>query len=198
MQVPTEDTDIQIGQFSTEDDHPWQNPQEGTSRRITFARKYDGVPTVVVWLNGLDVDRNANCRVKAYATDVTPDGFVIHIDAWADTKLYLGRAGWMAFSANRKDICAGKFSTDDIRPWNQPRNDNRSSVKFGKDFCAQPKTFVALNALDIDKNGNLRVKIGEGAVTTERLDWSLESWADTTFYMAGASFIAFDNSSIEA
>jgi hypothetical protein len=92
--VPSDDAndppDYQVGQFSTLEDHAWNQPQNLTSRRINFPRAYSVLPNVVVWLNGLDIYFNENWRVRAYATDIDPTGFTIHVDNWGNTLLYSG------------------------------------------------------------------------------------------------------------
>ncbi|KAG8896888.1 hypothetical protein FRC00_005114, partial [Tulasnella sp. 408] len=42
--------DILTGQFSTEEDHPWNQPKAQTSRRINFERPFVTPPKVVVFL----------------------------------------------------------------------------------------------------------------------------------------------------
>ncbi|PIL35697.1 hypothetical protein GSI_02427 [Ganoderma sinense ZZ0214-1] len=95
--VPPGDLDFQVGQFSTQEDHPWQNPQLKTTRRFAFAREYASPPNVVVFLNQLDMAKGKNWRVTTTATDVTTTGFTLHIDTWADTVLYSATAAWIAY-----------------------------------------------------------------------------------------------------
>jgi hypothetical protein len=192
LEVPPGDPDFQIGQFNTQDDHPWNQPKQQTSRRISFAPPYaGGVPNVVVWLNELDMANSANARVTAYVTDVDTQGFTVHIDTWADSTLYSGGITWIAYPADKSGVISGTFNTQDVRPWNQPRADTSATIAFpGGGFTAPPRVLVALNTLDVDHGANLRIVASASDITAGGMTWHLDSWADTTLYSAGAAYIA--------
>lgn len=189
---PSRDPDFQVGQFSTTDDHPWDKPQEKTSRRINFERPYGAPPKIVVWLSQLDMSREANWRVRATATDVDAKGFTIHIDTWSNTKLYSAKADWIAYPADKAGVASGSYNTQDIRPWDKPQMVNVGQTKFpaGK-FQSTPKVLIALNSLDIDRAHNLRLKLSADSVSKDGMTWHIDSWYDTTLYSAGASYICF-------
>jgi hypothetical protein len=193
LEVYDRDPDFQFGKFSTTEVHSWDHPQAQTSQAIIFPKKFEVLPAVVVWLNEIDIDRNANWRVKAYVTDVTLEGFTIHIDTWANTTLYSGTASWMAYPSDRPYIASGSFKIDDVRPWNAPQSVNKGHVQFDKKFRCPPKVRTALNFLDIGHEANLRVKTFTSDVTAEGIAWNIDSWSDTILYSAGASYIAIDD-----
>ncbi|KAG8899633.1 hypothetical protein FRC00_001192 [Tulasnella sp. 408] len=85
--------DILTGQFSTEEDHPWNQPKPQTSRRINFERPFVTPPKVVVFLKQFDTGSGSSTRLKTYTSDIDAKGFTIHIDTWADTTLYSATAG---------------------------------------------------------------------------------------------------------
>jgi hypothetical protein len=195
--VPSDDAndppDYQVGQFSTSEDHPWDQPQNLTSRRINFPRAYSVLPNVVVWLNGLDINFNTNWRVRAYATDIDPTGFTIHIDSWSDTLLYWGNISWIAYPGDNPNTTSGVFSTSDVRPWNQPQFHTVGHVDFQNGTVPKqtpPHVLVALNSIDIDHNYNLRINVFADNITSTGMDWSIDSWYDTILYDAGVSYIA--------
>jgi hypothetical protein len=191
LEVAPGDPDFQFGQFSTMDDHPWNEPKKQTSRQINFGRPYATPPQVVVWLNSLDMSRDANWRVNAYATDITATGFVIHIDTWADTVLYSGRISWIAYPSNKPNVSSGRYNTQDVRPWDQPRLANSGQATFGgSGFARPPRVLTALNSIDIDHAHNLRINLNVDSITTTGMTWHIDSWADTTLYSAGASYLA--------
>lgn len=192
FRAAADDPEIQIGQYSTLDDHPWNRPQAKTCSQIKFKSAYAGTPKVVVWLNQLDTSNGANCRVKATATNVSNSGFTINLDSWADTVLYTATASWIAFPADKPGITGGSYSTNDVRPWNQPQLLNSGRVEFpaGK-FQRTPKVLIALDSLDVDRNSNLRVKVAADSVSGDGMNWHIDGWADTVLYSAGASYLAF-------
>ncbi|KAM0351023.1 hypothetical protein ACHAPU_002803 [Fusarium lateritium] len=130
LQVAENDPDFQVGKFSTTDDHPWNQPQAKTSRRINFPRQYKSKPTVIVWLSLLDMDKNKNWRVLATASDISPDGFTIHIDTWADTILYAATAHWIAYPGDKAGVTSGVYKASDVRPWDRPVLENLGRVEF--------------------------------------------------------------------
>ena len=191
--VPSDDPDFHVGEFSTLDDHPWQNPQRKTSRWITFERAYASPPKVVVCLDQLDMASGWNWRVKATATHVTARGFLLHLDTWADTVLHAARAAWVAYPSDKPGVVSGSFGTQDVRPSHEPQLSNSGRVVFPcHAFRKAPSAvFVALNSLDVDTCHNLRLKLRMDSVSEDGLSWYIDSWADTILYSAGASYIAF-------
>ncbi|KUI72507.1 hypothetical protein VM1G_07813 [Cytospora mali] len=184
--------DFQVGQFSTQDDHPWDKPQTNTARHIKFERAYSAPPKVIVWLNKLDMARDKNWRVSATVTEIQADGFTIHIDTWGDTTLYSATAAWIAYPANKPGVASGSYSTEDIRPWNQPQVNNTGRANFPAGaFHTAPTVLTALNKLDISSIHNLRLKLSADSVSEQGMNWHIDSWFDTTLYSAGASYIAF-------
>jgi len=192
LAVAADDPAFQIGQFSTMEDHPWNQPKLQTSRRITFARPYSGgTPHVVVWLNELDITGPQNVRVNAYVSDIDPAGFTVHIDAWWDTVLYSAGVTWIAYPANRPGVVSGSFNTSDVRPWDQPRAETSGMVAFpGGGFARSPLVALALNTMDIRSGTNLRIVASASDITPTGLRWHLNTWGDTTLYSAAASYIA--------
>jgi len=190
MDIAANDRDFQSGSFSTMDDHPWDKPQTTTSRRIDFAKPYAAPPQVVVWLNELDMDKNHNWRVKAYSSDINNTGFTLHIDTWGDTILYSATTSWISHPSNRTNIASGSYNVMDVRPWNAPQLANGKTINFSKTFERTPKVYSALNTLDIDHGHNLRIKMAQTDITNKGMTWHIDSWADTTLYSAGASYIA--------
>ncbi|HEY0479259.1 MAG TPA: H-type lectin domain-containing protein [Kofleriaceae bacterium] len=189
LEVAPGDPDLQIGTFSTRE--VAREPRLTTARRIDFARGYAAAPAVRVWLRELDLGHRANARVRAHVTDIDPAGFTVHIESWADTALRAAGVTWIAHPADHPDIASGTFHTLDVRPWNQPRAVTRGTVRFppGR-FTAPPRVVVALHALDVDRQANLRVTSSVSAVSATGMSWSLDSWADSRLYSAGASYVA--------
>ncbi|KAF7561935.1 hypothetical protein G7046_g2230 [Stylonectria norvegica] len=186
------DPDFQVGEFSTLEDHPWQNPQQKTSRNIQFKRSYSAPPKVVVWLNQLDMASGKNWRINATTTAVTKAGFTLNLDTWSDTALYAATAAWIAYPADKGGVASGSYNTQDVRPWSKPQltNGGRANFPAGA-FQRAPKVLIAFNSLDISAGNNLRLKLGADSVAQDGMNWHIDSWADTVLYSAGASYIAF-------
>ena len=184
---------IQTGNFNTQDVRAWNNPQLQTSKRIEFSTQFqDSPPTLVCFLTSLDMSNDKNWRVRAYATDVNLTGFTIHVDSWSDSILYSAGVTWIAYPANIPGVASGRFSTSDIRPWNQPQQDNSSQVTFGKAFSHVPKVLMALDELDYDHGKNLRLRVSTSSVDPTGFQWHLQTWADSVMWSSGASYFAWE------
>ncbi|KIP12637.1 hypothetical protein PHLGIDRAFT_61455 [Phlebiopsis gigantea 11061_1 CR5-6] len=193
LRIPDNDPDFQCGHFNTTEDHSWQHPIPQTTRRINFSRPYAAPPKVVVWLNSVDTGGEV-CRVRAYASGITPSGFTVHLETWSSTKLWSAGATWFAHSADRSDIRSGTFSIGEFRTWETPWLKNIGRVSFeGFPFDHPPRVFTALNELDVSNNTNVRVVLYIDAeqLTSTGMDWHIDSWADTKLYGAGAAYVAF-------
>lgn len=191
LEVEANDPDFQFGTFSTLDDHPWTKPQTLTTRFITFPRRYPAPPKIVVWLTAFDMKREKYWRVKTYATNITATSFTIHIDTWCDSVLYSAAASWIAYPADKENISSGSFNTMDVRRCDSPQPQNSGYVKFGNNtFSKPPRTIMAINWIDISNKQNLRLEVKASAVTATGMTWHMNSWAGTTLYSAGASYIA--------
>ena len=183
--------EYQTGEFTTEDDHPWQKPQLKTSRRINFARAFITPPKVIVFLKNLDMQKNRNWRIKTMATGIDAKGFTIHIDTWGDSILYRAVAGWIAYPGDRPYIFSGTANTMDVRPWDKPQLLNSKSIGFGGvQFWRTPSVFMAINSLDFGCSANLRIWVLAENVSPTGLTWRMDSWGDSIFYSAGVSILA--------
>lgn len=192
LQIEADDRDFQYGSYHTLEDHDWYKYPAQNTRKVNFKRPYLAIPKVVVWLSVIDVGHGSSWRIKSYATDVTAQGFTIHIDSWLDSRLYSAMASWVAYPADTPGIAGGIVSTQSIRSWAQPRASNSAFEAFDVGvFKKQPRVFMALNALDIDRNQNMRLKVKADNVSAAGMTWHLNAWTDTTLYSAGASYIAF-------
>lgn len=182
---------FQTGAFSTQEVRPWSQPQLQTSKRINFATAFSSPPMVICFFTSLDMSKDSNWRASVYSTDIDKSGFTIHIDSWADTTFYSGDATWLAYPADTPNVTSGRFSTLDIRPWDQPRSDNSGTESWGIQFSKVPKVFMALDRLDYQKGKNLRFRLSTSNVTQDGITWHLQSWADSVMYSTGASYFAW-------
>ena len=187
-------TYLRTGTFHTGEIRPWNAPQLENKKRITFATPFKDAqpPKIVCFLNLLDIDRNTNWRVKAYASDIDANGFTIHVDTWADTILYSAGVTWLAYPADTPGVASGHFSTEDVRPWNKPQSENSATASFAKPFTGAPKVLMALDSLDYEHGKNLRLRLSTSAVTPKGVTWHLQSWWDSIMYRAGASYFAWE------
>lgn len=184
---------VQFGTFDTSEIRPWNEPRLQNSKRINFSTPFkDQPPKVVCFLKSLDMDKGKNWRVKTYVSDVTTEGFTIHIDSWADSVLYSASASWLAYPADQPGVTSGRFSTADVRPWDKPQQNNSSSVTFSRPFSKVPQVLMALDELDYEHGKNLRLRLSTSMVSETGLQWHLQAWDDSVMYQSGASYFAWE------
>lgn len=192
LQVEADDLDFQYGIYNTLEDHPSSVQQKCNTRQIKFKRAYARPPRVVVWLTSFAVGSGSSSRIRSFATGVTEVGFTIHIDTWADSRLYRAAASWIAYPQDRAGIASGSFSVNDLHSWTDPQLYNSAYEPFGIGIFDQPpRTFVALNMLDVSRDQNMRVDLHVDNVSAAGMSWHLNTLDTTILYSAGASYVAF-------
>jgi len=90
---------IDSGTWSTLKVRSWEHPQVHTAGRVSFSKKFKTAPNVRVSMSAADVSRNANFRVKVYATDIDTTGFTANANTWADTKMHSCEISWLAIGS---------------------------------------------------------------------------------------------------
>ncbi|EWG41079.1 hypothetical protein FVEG_03255 [Fusarium verticillioides 7600] len=178
---PPGDADFQCGSFTTKANNATQS--------ISFDRVYSSTPKVVVFFSALDIDKSTPCRVKTYASNVTKNGFKLHIETWDSSKVLECGVSWVAVPANKSGIAIGTFGEDENLYFNDGLN-KVGAVKFEPSFTEPPRIFLALNMLNLDRGGHTCVRISSSHVMGTQMEWRLDTWRGTSFKEAGASFIA--------
>ena len=154
-----------------------------TSKAITFAKPFIAPPGLPLGLNYLDLGNEANIRIKAYASDITSNGFCNHIDSWSDTALYAGGASWLNLARDHLEFQHGQFST---RSDTQSRLSSRR-IAFEHPFKSPPKVIVFFNALDLDKQFSWRIWTYATDIDTMGFTIHIETWDNTVAYGAAAA-----------
>jgi len=78
------------------------------------------------------------------------------------------------------------FNTMEVRLWNQPRTLNSIEKPVPEHDMDFP---IGLNWLDIDRKGNIHIKAYTDTVTPTSVKVHLDSWAETTLYSAGCTWM---------
>ena len=173
--------EFQHGQFSTQAD---------ASRRITFAHPFVSLPKVIVFFNGLNLDKNSAWRIKTYATDIDRMGFTINIKTWGSTVLHGAAAGWIAYPENLSYAFGGTSNTMEVCSIVAPQHNIRKGINFdGVQFQELPSIFMAINYIDVYNSNYLRLRVFPSSITTAGMDWNIESWISPNIYHAGISYI---------
>ncbi|KAK3114567.1 hypothetical protein LTR53_006976 [Teratosphaeriaceae sp. CCFEE 6253] len=201
-----------FGQFDTQDASasPAKSataPKASTTRKLAvqtdpvpkkyakifdFPQPFSEPVEVICWLNRLDMASGADhdYKVRAFADEITPEGFTAHLNTWDNGELHGAALCWIAFPKQKLHVDSGRFSTTDVRKRTDPRMKTKGVVKFKRRFQVVPTVLAALSMIDAAGNADLRVNLSVSDVTRESFKWTLETFEDSTLYTAAASYIA--------
>ncbi|KAK6206297.1 hypothetical protein QIS74_13716 [Colletotrichum tabaci] len=193
--VAADDPSIQVGEFSTTDDHSWWEPKPDTVRRINFPRAWgSGEPRVAVWYSMLDLDSGKSFwHTETKVENVTAQGFDLIISAYGDSLIYGGTAVWLAQPQNREGLLSGTFSTTDIRTDWHPSLETKGHIEPPDGtFRGSPNVLVvALRGLKVSTDANLRFKVNVSNVSATGFDWHIDGWAYSLIFSGTADYVCF-------
>ncbi|KAB8067057.1 Metalloprotease [Aspergillus leporis] len=193
FEVASTDTEFQLGDFDTLELHPWNEAQQQHKKHIVFKRSYTEPPKVVVWLQGLDMDKHKDWRIAAHASNITTEGFDIHLDTWDDSILYSGAISWIAYPATKAGIASGLIdsSSSPDRSCQCLNCRKGGEVIFPQGtFDRAPEVFLALKSFNFGNQHNLRLRAEAVNVTKDGFQWKVEALGDSDLKGAGVSYLA--------
>ncbi|KAG8871490.1 hypothetical protein FRB97_008619 [Tulasnella sp. 331] len=93
---PANRTNIASVTYNMTDVRAWDAPQVTNAGNPAFGKTFQKTPLVLTAFNWLDIDNNANLRIRALKSDITTSGFTWNLDSWGDTTLYSAGASYLA------------------------------------------------------------------------------------------------------
>ncbi|KAL8886569.1 MAG: hypothetical protein Q9215_005748 [Flavoplaca cf. flavocitrina] len=180
-------------QFSTMELHPSNQPASVNKQSKQFAEQYAAIPRIPIGLTSLDIGHEHNIRLSATATDITPQNFNTSLNAWADTVLYGASLTYLEAGPDFDYLQTGTFSTTEVSPWQDHKQQNSKRITFEKPFEGQasPNVIVWLTMVDFANNKNWRIKSYVTDVDTKGFTAHIDSWADTVMYQAAITWLAY-------
>ena len=158
-----------------------------TSKAITFSKPFVAPPGIPLGLNYLDLGNKANIRIKAYTSDITPNGFRIHVDSWSNTVLFAGGASWLNLAPDHLEYQYGLFATH----VNTHSMLSSQVITFERSFASLPEVIVFLNELDLDKKFAWHIKTYATDIHCRGFTIHIETWGNTVLHGAAAGWIAY-------
>ncbi|KAB5588917.1 H-type lectin domain containing protein [Ceratobasidium theobromae] len=163
---------------------PEQSGQEGG---------FSAPPSVIVWLQYVDVEEGSDTRFEASVTNVTKHDFTLQMRTWG-TFIREAVVQWIAVPSDNKTVCVGQFT-----PQGNPspigdglihKSGYIQQFDFYNTFNQAPRVLVGLNKIDVKKGANLRVETTTQKVTNAGFEMVINSWHETEILGGGAAFIA--------
>ena len=96
---------------------------------------------------------------------------------------------WIRDAYPAESIVVPSFNTIEVRSWDKPTNETFKKEELSKTYASPPTLALGLNWLDIANNANIRVKTFADNIATASADIHINSWADTTLYSAGCTWL---------
>lgn len=88
-----------------------------------------------------------------------------------------------------KNPLGGTFGTDEVRPWNQPRDETSKIITFPTPYSAPPGIAVGFNSLDIGCDVNVRAYTSATDIQKENFRINANTWDGTKLYYAGSTWL---------
>lgn len=180
---------FQIGSFNTLQCRPWDakdSPAE-TSANVEFKTEFDVIPTIVVWLNWIDTNKDHDTSVKAYATDITANGFKIHVDTWGDCVMSSAGASWIAYPTWAGSI-SGKITT--IRDTENPRYERNGQIMFQAECMRKPTVLIAVSSIDFAHGNDVHFDVLVEDVEATGMTWRINSSLQSSCRGIDATYLA--------
>ena len=136
----------------------------------------------------LDIDKNANIRVKATSQHSTRTWVDCHITTWHDTTLYSAVENVFVIPPANMQYLTGEHMRNIVSNPNDPAS---VRVDFERPFITPPKVITFLNYIDLDKRYNWRLKTTAVGIDVNGFTLNIETWGDTILYAAQACWIAY-------
>jgi hypothetical protein len=168
------------------------------SKPIGFPVIFRAPPTVICWLNRLDLPSGGRFRIRATCKSITETRATVRIGTWGSGKINGGGMCWIAFPGDKKDVESGTFG---VGKWDESEDGDdtdeskeadldkltardgrkvrgvKGRVKFKKGwFQREPTVLVAFNMLDMGGNADLRIRTVVENVTVNGFSWRIETW----------------------
>ena len=155
-----------------------------------FYKRFSSITPLAYGLNWLDVDKGTDIRVKAEISKVQQDRFTATLGSWDDTKLHAAGMTWLEV-ARFPFLQTGVFSTDEVRPRNQPRVNTSKRIEFQAPFQSSPKVVCFLTSLHMSNEYDSRVKVSSSGIDGNGFTINIGTWSDSILYSAGATWLAY-------
>jgi hypothetical protein len=104
------------------------------------------VPTVVIWLTGIRLNRSRPWRVRCRAEDVTPAGFTAVVESWDDSELEAAGVAWVAYDKEQSGIWSGGVQVQESG-WICPIVQGQGEQQCDTLFKRWPIAMTAVNEL---------------------------------------------------
>jgi hypothetical protein len=185
---------LRSGTFNSMEVRDWKTPTLDSKKTINLEPPHVSGPRplIVYGLNEIDVDYKTEIRARGVveqSASTCNQSFVADIQTWADTVLYSGGISWLDVPIAR-GIQGGVVPHQSTIRKASSEPFLLSNVRFETVYAKPPVVLVWLTGIDMANTANWRLKAIATEVTESGFNLSVQTWADSILYGAGASWLA--------
>lgn len=178
-------------QFSTLELYLWDRPQQDNYKVVYFKKEHNSKPDIPVSIISINISHKTNIRIKASAIEPITKGFKASLNSQSDTTLYLASIMFLEKSIYFSYIQIGIYNTKKNDPGDQLRLKHLKRIIFNKPFDALPKVITWLQALNIDKDKNWRIRVYLTDIDKAGFTIYADLWGNLILYNAGVTWLAY-------
>lgn len=170
--TPPDDRRFKVGTFNKK----FKKENLVVPKKIKFDLPFlEPDPVVIVWLDSIHCEDSARAtRVKVYASDITSEGFTIHLDSTDDSSVVYAGGSWVAYPKDTPDI-----QTGNITPANTSRE---KDVPFNNnDFNQNSNLMIAVNQLDFDAGKDIEFAVSASAISAKMMNIYVDPHVGATY-----------------
>lgn len=190
LETAQDDPAFQVGSFGAKPILTWAGSKQGklnNSKYIKFERPFlEPNPVVIVWLKSLHYRRGFATRINAYASDITAEGFTIHIDSSDDSYFFSAGASWVAYPSDMPGTHTGVIGAGAVTA-NFPANT----------FTESPKLLLAATELNFDASNPVDFEVYAEELDENGMKVGVESGVKAVYLALCQATAAVDDDAVD-
>ena len=178
--------------------HTLQKQKQGllgptTEAIFYFYKGFASSPRLVCGLYWLDIERGADAHIRAVTKNIQRDHFTAALETWGETKLRAAGMTWLEVP-RFPFLQTGVFSTEEVRPWNQPRAKTSKRIDFDAPFLNSPQVVCFFTSLDMADGHDWRAEVFPSEIDVKGFTINVSTWSNTILYSSGVAWLAHPSS----
>lgn len=154
---------------------PHDKISEDTAMQVKFDQAFDYIPSVLVQLAAIDAHSPKHKRIETWASDITRQGFRLHVRTWDDSVTWMVKVSWIA-SSDYPHVQLGTRTVKDLKCRAAESESEASVVQFPKSFSCAPSISLGWSALDASGDANLCLAAEAEGVCCRDFTLNATSW----------------------
>ncbi|OTA98867.1 hypothetical protein M426DRAFT_257973 [Hypoxylon sp. CI-4A] len=165
----------------------------GNHMLISYQTPSNAAPHIPVGITNIDIDRETNIRLRAFATQVSNGKFEAWLYSWWDTKLWSAGMAYLERSPRIDDTCmqTGVYHTVETAGNYEPQPNRMARINFTTPFESPPKVVTWIQHIDLDRKSNWRMEVYPTDIDRNGFTIHVDHGEETTLYGGGVTWLAY-------